>query len=136
MEFELPTPIVEAVKNPQMYVKLDLLILKGLNSKYSSALYEALKDYQNLKKIRIEIDALRKLMGVSKEQYSIFTMFRKRVLDVAVAEINEKTDINISFELERAGRKITSVNFQVTGLDVFKIKEHINQEILNKLRRF
>lgn len=64
LEFELPTPILEAVKNPQMYVKLDLLILRGLNSKYSSALYESLKDYQNLKKIRIEIDNLRKLMGV------------------------------------------------------------------------
>jgi len=64
LEFEFPTPILEAVKNPQMYVKLDLLILRGLNSKYSSALYESLKDYQKLKKIRIEIDRLRKLMGV------------------------------------------------------------------------
>lgn len=136
LEFELPTPILEAVKNPQMYVKLDLLILRGLNSKYSSALYESLKDYQNLKKIRIEIDNLRKLMGVWVKQYSIFTMFRKRVLDVAVKEINDKTDINIGFELERSGRKIVAANFRVTGIDKLKSKEHINQEIVNKLKRF
>lgn len=63
-------------------------------------------------------------------------MFRKRVLDVAVKEINDKTDINIGFELERSGRKIVAANFRVTGIDKLKSKEHLNQEIVNKLKRF
>jgi len=63
-------------------------------------------------------------------------MFRKRVLDVAVKEINEKTDININFELERSGRKIIAAKFWVTGSDHLKSKEHLNQEIVNKLKDF
>ncbi|MEL6944697.1 MAG: replication initiation protein [Bacteroidota bacterium] len=114
IEFELPTPILEAVKNPEMYVKLDLFILRGLRSKYSSALYEALKDYQNLNSIRVEIEVLRKLMGVKEGQYVVFTMFKKRVLDRAVEEINEKTDVTIQYKLERIGRKVVAVIFSVS----------------------
>jgi len=136
MSFELPSPILEAVKDPKMYVKLDLFILRGLNSKYSLSLYEMLKDYQNLGKIRIEIEQLRKLMGVQDGQYSIFTMFKKRALDVAVNEINIKTDIHVEFELERAGRKIVAVCFTVSGGYSSKGKEKTNQEIIEKLQFF
>ncbi|MEM8528365.1 MAG: replication initiation protein [Bacteroidota bacterium] len=136
IEFELPTPILEAVKNPEMYVKLDLFILRGLRSKYSSALYEALKDYQNLNSIRVEIEVLRKLMGVGEKQYSVFTMFKKRVLDRAISEINEKTDISIQYELERAGRKVEAVIFSVSSLLKQATKEEVNQELVSKLKDF
>ena len=48
IEFEFPTSIWEAVKNPNMFVKLDLVIIRGLESKHSIVLYEVLKDYLNL----------------------------------------------------------------------------------------
>ena len=46
--FEFPSTVLEVVKNPNMYVRLDLLIVRDLKSKHSIALYEFLKDYQNL----------------------------------------------------------------------------------------
>jgi hypothetical protein len=48
ISFEFPSSIREAVKNPNMYVKLDLLIVRGLESKHSIVLYEVLKDYIKL----------------------------------------------------------------------------------------
>ena len=105
--FELPTPILEAVKNPAMYVKLDLFILRGLNSKHSMALYETLMDYQNLNSISFDIEVLRRLMGVKEGQYKVFTMFKKRVLDVAVDRINQKTDLYVEYWIERQGRKVS-----------------------------
>ena len=115
LNFELPTPIVEAIKRPKMFVKLNLFILRGLSSKHSLALYETLKDYEGIKKIRIPIDGLKKILGLKPEQYKIFTMFRERVIDVAVREINKKTDLKVSYELERMGRKVVAVLFKVKG---------------------
>lgn len=48
ISFEFPSLVLEMVKNPNMFVKLNLLALRGLKSKHSIALYEFLKDYINL----------------------------------------------------------------------------------------
>ena len=111
--FEFPTPILEAVKNPEMYVILNLLIMRGLQGKYSSALYELLQDYKKLGKLHIEVKVLRKILGVAAGQYKVFTMFKKRILDISVSEINEKTDLKVTYSLERQGRKVVAVHFQM-----------------------
>lgn len=46
--FEFPSTVLKVVKHPNIYVKLNLLIVRDLNSKHSVALYELMKDYQNL----------------------------------------------------------------------------------------
>jgi hypothetical protein len=48
ISFEFPTSILETIKNPNMFVKLDLMIIRGLESKHSIVLYEFIKDYLNL----------------------------------------------------------------------------------------
>ncbi len=62
VSFEFPSTVLKVVKSPNMYVKLDLLIIRGLNSKHSVALYELMKDYQNLGKYHCAVEAFRKLM--------------------------------------------------------------------------
>ena len=116
-----------------MYVKLNMFIWRGLNSKHSLALYEILKDYQNIGRIRIEVDNFKKLVGIEPEQYKIFTMLKKRIIDTAVDEINEKTDLKVIYDLEKEGRKITAIVFRVSGLATHEIKESTNEEILQKL---
>ena len=66
-------------------------------------LYEVLFDYIKLGKIRIRIEELRRLFGLSENQYrGSFSMFRKRVIDRAIKEVNAKTDILVEvFEVER-----------------------------------
>lgn len=77
------------------------MIIRGLESKHSIVLYEFIKDYFKLGKIRCTISDYRKLMGVQDDQYKNFAMLKKRTLDIAVNEINEKTDITISYALEK-----------------------------------
>lgn len=134
LHFEFPTPILEAVKRPAMYVKLNLFIRRGLSSKHSLALYEILKDYQNIGNIRIEIENFRRLVGVSEGQYKIFTMLQKRIIDVAVEEINEKTDLKAMYDLEREGRKITAIIFRVHATIKEETKTSTNEEIISKLK--
>lgn len=119
-----------------MYVKLNLFIRRDLSSKHSLALYEVLKDYQNIKKIRIDIDDFRKIVGLEPEQYKIFTMLKKRVIEVAVEEINEKTDLKISYDLEKQGRKIVAIHFEVTGTSLHEEQSRDNSDILAKLEEY
>lgn len=136
LSFELPSPILEAVKKPSMYVKLNLFIARDLSSKHSLALYEVLKDYQNVGRLRIAIEDFRKLVGVEVSQYKVFTMLKKRILDVAVTEINTKTDLKVDYQLEKQGRKITAIGFKVKGGVIPTGQETINTEIVTKLKRF
>ena len=133
VHFEFPTPILEAIKRPSMYVKLNIFIWRGLNSKHSLALYEILKDYQNIGRIRIEVDNFRKLVGIEPEQYKIFTMLKKRIIDTAVQEINEKTDLKVVYDLENEGRRISAIVFRVSGMAPYETEQKTNEEILHKL---
>lgn len=119
-----------------MYVKLDLLIVRGLTSKHSVALYELMKDYQSIGKKRCEIDEFRRLMGIKPGQYSIFTMLKHRVLDVAVNEINEKTDIKVGYTLENVGRKVTALLLNVSQKDEKMVSHNASQSIREKLLEF
>lgn len=132
ISFEFPTSIREAVRNPNMYVKLDLLVIRGLESKHSIALYEVLKDYMNLWKFRFEIEDFKRLMGIRQGQYSNFTMLKKRVLDVAMQEINNKTDIQASYELERLWRQATAILFKMQPKN--KVTGDVKDSVRKKLK--
>ena len=45
--------------------------------------------------------------------------FKRRVLDVAVSEINEKSDLQVTYQLLRGGRggRIYGIDFEVTRQD-------------------
>ena len=116
-----------------MYVMLNLLVLRKFERKHGLALYEFLADYLNLGGIRCDIESFRKLMGVGPLQYPSFTMLRKRILDKAVGEINEKSDLEVSYELEHTGRKITAVYFTMKRKELPKDPDEAISEIRTKL---
>jgi hypothetical protein len=57
--------------------------------------------------------ALKDPKGVEAEQYTKFSMFQKYVLDVAVTQINQNTDLHIGYELVKKGRSFDSIRFQI-----------------------
>ena len=134
--FEFPTSILETIKHPRIYVKLDLLVMRGLSSKHSLALYEFLSDYFNLGAFRCSKDDFRLLMGISATQYPSFAMLRKRVLEVAVNEINEKTIMNVSFDLERVGKRIEAINFTMKQKEEVLDQHDPTTAIREKLKSF
>lgn len=116
-----------------MYVRLDLLIVRDLKSKHSIALYEFLKDYQNIGKFRCGVEEFRRLMGIQPGQYEIFTMLRKRVLESAIIEINEKTDLTVVYDLEKNGRKTEAIIFEMWSSDIHLEEEEKHNAIREKL---
>ena len=112
LSFQFPLDIHNTLLRPDMYVLLDLSIIKGLQSKYSIALYEVLKDYKNMGTIKIEMAYFIDLMGLEKV-YNDFANIRRRVLKPAITEINDKTDITVDCKEITEGRKIVELIFNI-----------------------
>ena len=113
--YSFPPHIEEMILNPKMFGKINLVVIKSLRSKYAIALYELAEDYINVQIPKMSMIEFRELMGVKEEQYPSIKDFRKRVIDVAIEEINRSENISftISYELEKTSRKITHIKFIV-----------------------
>lgn len=83
---------------------------KTLNSTYSLKLYELLYQYKNQGWRQISIDDFRFFFSCI-DTYSDFKELRRNVIEPAVKEVSEKTDILVQVEYLRTGRFVTSVKF-------------------------
>ena len=102
--------LLELTKQGAFYTHYQLKYILPMKSQYAIRLYELLKSYQkNNYSWFFDIDPLKKLLNC--EKYVRFPDFRRWVLEPAVAEINEYTDIKIAWEAVTEGRKVVRITF-------------------------
>lgn len=83
-----------------------------LSSAYAVRLYEILISWRSTGKVaEVELQSLRNKLGVSVNEYTEMHNFKKRVLDIAINQINKYTDIEAKYEQHKSGRKITGFSF-------------------------
>ena len=99
--------------NETPFTKYLLEQTASLNSVYSVRLYELLKQWLTAKKAKFELELLRGQLGLGVNDYVRMSDFKKRVLDLAVNEINDKTDLKVSYTNIKQGRKIVGFNFKI-----------------------
>ena len=86
----------------------------NLKSVYAVRLYELLTQWKTAAKTPVfELSLFRGQMGLDDSEYRDMSNFKKRVLDLAVNEINEKTDLTVSYTQEKKGRLIHGFKFTV-----------------------
>ncbi|BDD12971.1 hypothetical protein FUAX_54030 (plasmid) [Fulvitalea axinellae] len=82
-------------------------------SHYSLRLYELMIQYfPKIRKRKMDIDYLKEMFYI-RDKYKHFPSFKRRVLDVAVDEVNEKSDINITYEIVRVHRVPKAIEFSI-----------------------
>ena len=111
--YSFPPSIMRTIKHPSIYAILDLIIIKGFNSKYSIALYEITKDYINAEIPKMEIKKFKELMGIKENQYTQYPDLKKRVIDPAIKEITNNTNINLTYEIIKEGRIPKYIKFEI-----------------------
>jgi len=101
---ELDNEIIGMMLNvKKMFSTMFFKIQFNLDLKYSKLLYEILrdylgKDYNGVKSRIIEVDMLLGLLNVKNlNRYTKFSFFNGEILKKAVKEINEKSDIIVSY---------------------------------------
>ena len=90
----------------------------SMDSIYSVRLYELLVQWVTAKNTPLfELEKFRDQLGVEDHEYKRMGNFKLRVLDLAVKEINEKSDIKVSYSQVKKGRTITGFKFKVLAKD-------------------
>jgi Initiator Replication protein len=117
-DFEYPSFVAEAIANPKRYIKLLLRVQNCFQSSYGLGLYEFLKTRYIEKKKKgyseMTVNEFRSLMGLENGKYKEFKQLKKNVINTAIKEINEKTDLFVTIELEKMSRKVVKIRFQIT----------------------
>lgn len=122
VKFFFAPSIQEALTNPSIYTMIDLKIVRGLKSVYSIALYELGMSHIG-RKVDFSVVDLRKYMGVEEGVYQKITDLRRYVVEVAVKEVNDKTDILVEYLILRNGERgsISGFSFSFSQLDEAEI---------------
>ena len=130
---DLMKPYLLALK--ERFTQFELLYTLAMRSQYSLRLYEIFKSYEYKGGKKFEIDELKKLLSSVEEYerfYPRFPDFQRNVIDRALKEINELSDITVSYTIEKEGRRYARLNFTIL------VKTEIQQrmETWERIERF
>lgn len=99
----------ERLKEALAHPKLEKFA--GLSSIYAVRLYALL--HRQHGKHEFDLSQVRDLLEIARKEYKLTADLRKWVLDVAITQINQHSDIDISYEPKKTGRTVTHFVFTV-----------------------
>ena len=102
----------------QFFTKYTLEQTAQLKSLYAVRLYELLIQWREARKTPLfELETFREQLGLEFEEYKRMSDFKRRVLEASIKEINDKTDIKVSYTQEKQKTKIIGFKFIVLTKD-------------------
>lgn len=102
------------------FTEFVLLYMLPLKSRYARLLYEQLKSWEAAGEHYWTISQLQEILG---SNYDRFSNFRQKVLDIAVKQINEHTDLLVSYEASKEGRAYKYIYFYIEKKSDTKLLE-------------
>jgi plasmid replication initiation protein len=95
------------------YIRFILKYSLALKNVYAYYLYQYVLDNRFRKTWSISVESLKKdvFRCENVEFYNQFKYFKRDALDKAVNEVNDKTDVKVSYRLIKRGRRITDIEF-------------------------
>ena len=97
----------------QHFTSYQLKQVTQLTSKYAIRLYELLIAWRATGKVpELELSEFRNRLGVGDNEYTAMNNFKSRVLEPALKQINEHTDITVTYEQHKKGRTISGFSFR------------------------
>ncbi len=110
----------------QNFTSYELEQVKALNV-YATRLYELLVCWRSAGKTPIiDIEDFRLRIGVLPTEYKLMSDFKKRVFEPAIKQINERTDITVSYEQHKTGRTISGFSFKFKQKKIRKVEKVIS----------
>lgn len=103
-----PKILPHIIEVKEKYITTDLTITSNFKSSFSWTLYDYLKAHYGYWHKPISKEAFLRLFSVETKKTYVnnSARFKKTVLDVAIAEINEHTEFEVWYQEEKKGRSI------------------------------
>ena len=96
----------------RLFTRFNIQNIKPLTSIYAIRLYELAKQYDDTGWRDLDLQEFKKMIKVTNKYPRMFD-FKKWVLEPAKRQINDRTDINIDYELIKQGRKYTKIRLKI-----------------------
>ena len=122
--------LLDLKKNYTKYMMENVLSLSSVNAIRN---YELLKQYENLGERIFEFDDYKKKLGL-EDKYERFRDLRRYVIEPSIEEINQFTDIDVSFEIKGRGKK-AKIIFDIKSKEKNLIKDseyEVIEEVLEE----
>ena len=103
------------------FTSYDLLGVSGLKSVYSIRLYEIATQFKNTGWRQVQVNELRGMLG-AEGFYPRWAELRRRAVDVAVKELNLKSDISIDYKIIKEGKEVVAVRLFVKPKDQLELE--------------
>lgn len=114
------------------FTSYNLLDYLKLSSTYSQRLFEILNSYAKTNtSVTILLPDLHRMLDATESLKKDFAQFRRRALEIAYKEINEKTDLEYEWEPIKTGRTVVSIEFIFSK----KAKEEAQKKQAEKERK-
>jgi len=106
----------------------------GMTSIYAIRLYEILIQYLTIGKRNIDLMWLRETLQITPDEYPRLFDLKKRIIDVAVNQINLHSDINTTYTQLKKGKIVTNLIFEITQKEkkATKTKVKVDDDFINK----
>lgn len=119
IEFDLTKyvlPYLFQLKNN--FTSYELAAALRLTSKYAKRIYQICSQWKDLGETKkYDLQDFKKMLGLldekGNEKMERISQLREKVLDVAVKQINEHTELNVSYTLEKRGKTFKNITFTV-----------------------
>jgi hypothetical protein len=127
VKYTLSNYVAGIVLSPTQYSVYSFDMMLKFTSKYAYVLYQMIKDYKTYQP-EIKMETLRALLGAD-DKYPSFREFRRCILDHAIQQINELSDITCDYVKSRGySRSVSYIRFKMRhkpGTTTNHIQEHM-----------
>ena len=96
-----------------------------IKGEYSKRIYMLVRQYAFRRELKIDVEELKTMLLIPKSMQE-YKVFKSRIINPTVAQINSKTSLNISIEEVREGRKISQIIFKISDKIIDKKTEKKN----------
>ena len=115
--FEVHPRIEKLVKDPRVFARLNIYFISALaDVRRGYSFYALFRDFVDRTKtaeVTLDYWELRAYLGVEESSYPVFKEFKKYVLKPLMDAVNERTDLHLSYEPVKTGRKLSHLKFTI-----------------------
>ena len=133
---DISLPYFFELKNT--FTTIQLKSVLGCSSKYAKRIYGLACQWKSIGIKEYDIIELKQILGIidktGKEQFERISDFKKFVLDIAVKQINENTDIQIEYEVLKKyrSRSFNCVKFFINGNPLKQLEIDFKKPIVDQ----
>lgn len=84
-----------------------------MTSAHAVRIYELLAQHRDIGNRTINLAWLRETLQIAPDEYKLTTNFIRKVIEVAVDQINKHSDLTVSYKPVKTGRAITDFAFKI-----------------------